>query len=297
MKYIYLFTLTLFISDSAHSQHITPDQATRRLSHIFEDDRPKPQVLLLGIFHFAGEKVDSNSTPVSLRVDMLSPERQQQVSQLIRKLETFRPTKIVVEWPPYMQHYLDSLFHAYCDGQPMTSKYLSPVEEIIQLGFRLAQSQHLPKVYPVDAQAFRFRLSPADSVLTFEKYKDQQDTALDYWDKKYDEASAYDDSIQYYLPLIDYLRYLNSPETQARAIGRWLIATRRGSNSEPIGADGFITRYFNRNVRIYSNIQRIVTSREDRILVIYGATHMYMLKQLFTASPEFRLANVMEYLK
>ncbi|MFD2323982.1 DUF5694 domain-containing protein [Mucilaginibacter galii] len=101
----------------------------------------------------------------------------------------------------------------------------------------------------------------------------------------------------YFLPLNEYLAYLNSPQKQARAIGRWLVTTKRGSNTEPIGADGFITRYFNRNVRIYSNVQRIVDSKNDRILIIYGATHMYILKQLFEASPEFKVKDVMDYLK
>ena len=152
-KILYLF---LLLPLSAMSQ-----DPVKKLAKIFEDDQVKPTVLLLGVFHFAGEQVDANNIPSELRIDMLSAERQQQ---------------------------------------------------------------------------------------------------------------------------------------QARAVGRWLVTTRRGSNTEPIGADGFITRYFNRNLRIYSNIQRIVDRKDDRILVIYGATHLYFLKTIFEASPEFKLEDVLKYL-
>ena len=268
----------------------------RRLGEIFETVEAKPEVLLLGTFHFAGEQVDANTTPGSLRVDMLSPQRQQQIEELVKKLALFRPTKIAIEGPPQYQKIYDSLYRAYCAGQLPAGTTLQ-ANELVQLSFRLARELHLPTLYPVDAQAFHFQLSPADSVLTFEKYKDQADTALDYWDHRYDLENAHMDTLKYLLPLKDFLRYLNDPEKEARDVGRWLIITRTGSNSEPIGADGFITRYFNRNVRIYSNIQRIVTSKTDRILVIYGATHMYFLKTLFAASPEFKLMDIESYLR
>ena len=46
-------------------------------------------------------------------------------------------------------------------------------------------------------------------------------------------------------------------------MGRWLVDTKRGTNVEPVGADGFIARYFLRNVRIFSNIQRRVYRLRD----------------------------------
>lgn len=268
----------------------------QKLHTIFEYDQPKPTVLLLGVFHFAGEQVDVNTTPDALAVNMLLPERQKQIEQLVKALATFRPTKIVIEGLPQYQSRYDSLFKLYKSGTLNASpKFMT--SETVQLAFRLAKTLDLNTFYPVDAKAFRFQLSPADSSLTFEKYKNQTDLSFDYWEERYEYESAYDDTLCYTLPLNKYLQYLNSPTKQALSNGRWLVTTKRGSNQEPIGADGFITRYFNRNVRIYSNIQRIVTRKDDRILVIYGATHMFMLNALFQASPEFKVEDVMKYLK
>jgi hypothetical protein len=300
-KYYFLL-LVLIAPCVSMAQNASLKTANKRLTTIFDDDKPKPEVLLLGVFHFAGEQVDASTAPASLRVDMLSPERQKQIGQLVKSLAAFKPTKIAIEVEPRQQKYYDSLYHEYAaghvyTGKTRTGKQLLPADEIIQLAFRLARLMNLQTLYPINAQPFRFKLSQADSVLTYEKYKDQTDTSFAYWDKQYDVETAHHDSLAFFLPLNEYLQYLNSPGKQARTIGRWLITTKRGTNAEPIGADGFITRYFNRNVRIYSNVQRIVTSKNDRILIIYGATHMYMLKQLFDASPEFKLVDIMQYLK
>jgi hypothetical protein len=276
------------------SPRTTPEQ---HASIIFHDDRPKMPVLLLGVFHFAGEQVDANTTPLDLRVDMLSAARQKQIAQLVRKLAQFKPTKIVVESPPQRQMALDSAYAAYRAGRLSDSRWLQTSDEQVQLAFRLASMLSHDRVYAANAPPFTFSLNARDSVLTYEKYKDQPIPAAEEWDHVYDALSAYADTLKARLPLNEYLAYLNAPRVQARSIGRWLVATKRGSNDEPVGADGFITRYFNRNVRIYSNVQRIATSPDDRILVIYGATHMYMLKQLFGASPEFTLKDIQPYLK
>lgn len=268
----------------------------QKLHSIFEDDHTKPTVMLLGVFHFAGEQVDVNTTPESLAVNMLLPDRQKQIEQLVNVLAEFRPTKIVMEGLPEYQSRYDSLFQLYKAGK-LNAAPRFMASETVQLGFRLAKKLGSVTLHPVDARAFRFHLTPEDSILTFQKYKNQTDTSFAYWEDRYDEESAYDDTLCYSLSLKQYLRYLNAPEKQAVSNGRWLVTTKRGTNQEPIGADGFITRYFNRNVRIYSNIQRIVTRKDDRILVIYGATHMFMLKALFEASPEFKVEDVMKYLK
>jgi hypothetical protein len=275
---------------------VVAQSPVQKLHSIFEDDQTKPTVLLLGVFHFSGEQVDVNTTPDALAVNILLPDRQKQVEQLVNALAEFRPTKIVIEGLPQYQSRYDSLFRLYKSGKLKAStKFMT--SETVQLGFRLASQVGLSTFYPVDARAFTFQLSPADSALTFQKYKDQTDTSFAYWEERYDRESAYDDTLCYSLPLQQYLQYLNSPEKLARSNGRWLVTTKRGTNREPIGADGFITRYFNRNVRIYSNIQRIVTRKDDRILVIYGATHMFMLNALFEASPEFKVEDVMKYLR
>ena len=293
MRIIY-FLVSFFLPLSTQAQTTLLRQ---KIDALFDQTSPKPQVLLVGTFHFAGEQVDANTTPTHLRVNMLSPTRQRQVADLVRELARFKPTKIVIESAPGSKLYIDSVYRAFCNGQFQGNKRVEADGELLQIGFKLAKRLGHTELFPVDAQPFRFQFSPADSLIEFTKYEQQSDPSFAYWDKQYDGYSALQDSLKYYSTLNDYLRFLNADKTQARSIGRWLVTTKRGSNREPIGADKFISRYYNRNLRIYSNVQRIVTSSSDRVLILYGNTHLYILKHLFEASPEFTVLSVLDYLK
>jgi hypothetical protein len=46
--------------------------------------------------------------------------------------------------------------------------------------------------------------------------------------------------------------------------------------------------WYSRNLRIFRNIQNISTP-EDRVMVLFGAGHMSILKNLFECSPEYDL--------
>ena len=48
----------------------------------------KPEIAFLGLFHFAGEKVDAETTPTNLLPKMLSSKRQAELR-----------APVVVEWP------------------------------------------------------------------------------------------------------------------------------------------------------------------------------------------------------
>ncbi|QDK82653.1 hypothetical protein EXU85_30210 [Spirosoma sp. KCTC 42546] len=292
MRLIYLL-VSFFLTRSTLAQ---PIPIRQQIDALFNPALPKPQVLLIGTFHFAGEQVDANTTPANLRVDILSPTRQTQLEEVLNQIARFKPTKIAIEASPNSKNYIDSVYSAYRAGRFQGDKRVRVDDELYQIGFKLANRLGHTELFPIDAQSFRIRFSPADSLTMFTKYEHQSDASFAYWDKQYTTYSKLQDSLKYNSSVIDYLRFLNADETQSRSIGRWLVTTKKGTNREPIGADGFISRYYNRNLRIYANIQRLVTSSSDRILVLYGNTHLYILKHLLKASPEFDLADTLNYL-
>lgn len=67
--------------------------------------------------------------------------------------------------------------------------------------------------------------------------------------------------------------------------------------NEFFGPDFVTGWWFNRNLRILRNIQKINAKPTDRILVIFGAGHMNLLNLLFDSSPEYKLVKVNDYLK
>ncbi|TVR39512.1 MAG: hypothetical protein EA394_09540, partial [Bacteroidia bacterium] len=63
------------------------------------------------------------------------------------------------------------------------------------------------------------------------------------------------------------------------------------------GVDLESGRWFNRNLRIFRNVQRIPSDPDDRILLIVGADHLNLLNIFFDISWEFELVSPLPYLE
>lgn len=74
---------------------------------LLRDRKPeqRPQMLILGVPHFAHRGADVINTEVP---DVLEPQRQQQVEALVLALAKFRPTRIVLEWSIAKQDELEA---------------------------------------------------------------------------------------------------------------------------------------------------------------------------------------------
>lgn len=94
-------------------QSITIKEANRKLATIFSTTDSRAEILVMGVFHFNYPNLDGHKTPDSLRVDMLSEQRQQEIAEVISSLKKFKPTKIAVEVLPQRQGLYDSLFQKY----------------------------------------------------------------------------------------------------------------------------------------------------------------------------------------
>jgi hypothetical protein len=67
-----------------------------------------------------------------------------------------------------------------------------------------------------------------------------------------------------------------------------------GSDLQYLGPDD-ATSWYNRNLRIFSNLQALTSSSNDRILLIVGAGHLPILRFLAESSPEHRLRELAEF--
>ena len=81
-------------------------------------------------------------------------------------------------------------------------------------------------------------------------------------------------------------------------LGDYLIGHFKNESTEGdyTGTDFEAGRWFDRNLRIFRNIQRIPKSVK-RILVIFGSGHMNLLNYLFECSPEYKLLNINDFLQ
>jgi hypothetical protein len=256
---------------------------------------PRADVLLIGTFHFDDPGLDEYKPQFPW--NPMEARHQDEIADVVRRLAAFRPTRIALEWPVGRQAGLDSVYRAVLAGQrPLRTN------ERDQLGFRLARELGHERVYAIDAPARSYF-----PTMTQEEYDRQVARLMEGADarliarqqdleRRYTAVARLDDSLKTVMPLREYLLRENEPERVLAGHGQYLIGSfLLGRDEDFLGPDQR-TRWYNRNLRIFHNIQRITASPDERILVIMGAGHLPILRHAVLASPEYRLVEVREVL-
>jgi hypothetical protein len=244
------------------------------------------EVLLLGTFHFADQGLD-DSAP-SRQVELASEADRREIEEVLSRLAAWKPTRVAVEWPAGEQAALDSAYAEFRAGTaPATANERSTI------GFELARQLGHPRVFSIDAPAAWY-----DSTINTEKLiavaerHGQRDLMaraqrwFDYMDRAGGrEAGAPRTLLQ---TLVD----INRPESLRRLHSRYLVGQIEvGGEGDYTGAD-MRSAWFNRNIRIFSNLLRMRGGPGGRVLVLIGAGHVPILDHLARNSPEVRLADV-----
>ena len=248
---------------------------------------PVASMLFVGSYHMANHNRDVHNTRAD---DVLAPKRQQEIAELARLMERFRPTRIMVERSPSSQAKLDAEFAASCKG----TRPLGP-DELEQLGYRIACDLGLPGVIAVDWND----LGPiateddVDYIASIERHGQQAQRARDM--EIGNAQAARDQAVLDNGSIGDMLRYLNSPERLAANAHAYFRIGLYGTDDDATGAN-WVMLWHGRNLRIFNNIAR-ATSPGDRVLVIYGAGHGNLLRQYAADSGFFRLEDTGRWLR
>lgn len=251
------------------------------------------KVLTLGTFHFEFPNLDIAKTDVDDQIDVFDSKYQKEIELIVDKLTKFKPTKIVIEREPEKQQTYDSLYTLYLNG-----KYKLTRSEDQQIGFRLAKRLNLKKLYCTDAWGTDYedvkKIIDGNDTIAKQKF-------MDYFYKNPDTIlMSYHSEKRLFKTdgILAELKRINSSEYVKKSLGDYLVGVFKyeTKENEQFGPDFVTSWWFNRNLRIFRNIQRINSKPEDRILIIYGAGHMNLLNIFFEASPEYKLLHVNDYL-
>lgn len=249
---------------------------------------PRAQLLLVGTFHF--EDAGKDGFKPQHDVNVLSPERQLQVEDLVGRFARFRPTRIAVEVRAAKQAELDQQYRDYLAGRFQ----LTP-NEVHQLGFRLAKRLGHARVYAVDAPP------PPAFKPVFERLEKVPDAEVEKLDPelsaRFKALYAHDDALKLRQTLREHLRYLNSPERLRVGHGAYTTNDFKLEGDDGyLGAD-FGAAWYGRNLRIFRNLQRLSERPEERVLLFIGAGHVPILRFVAQASPEHALVEAERYLE
>jgi Family of unknown function (DUF5694) len=256
----------------------------------------QPQVLLVGTFHFQYFNLDVVKTAADKQVNILSPQKQKEVQELVNYIARFKPTKIIIEGEPGDNTW-SNRYKRYLAGKKVPGK-----NEIEQLAFRLAKQFKLDTLYGADAaNIYDDLFMSKDSVALRptllnifsgwgDDYKYKCDKEIC---RRYDSLQKYDETLNLKSTLLNYFKYLNSDKSLARNYGIYFNGD-YFEQGDTRGADALAMDWYNRNLRIYRNIQKATASPNDRILVIFGQGHIAILKQLFESDPVYKLVKFNE---
>ncbi|MEE2567253.1 DUF5694 domain-containing protein [Hyphobacterium marinum] len=246
---------------------------------VAQDDRP--DVMVLGTFHFTGGGQDYINPAVD---DYLAPARQIEIEALVERLAAFNPTKIVVELNPDAEDRFNELYDAYRQGEHDLT-----VNERQQIGMRLAARLGHDRLYAADYS------SGMDFDTMMGAAEDHGQThLLGRLPGLREEIEALDARLnQPHIIVSERLRAYNTPEFLA-SHNVYLTLAQMGSVDNPSGANE-MTNWWGRNLHIFAQVAQIAEPG-DRILVIYGSGHKFLLDQFFSDAVEFNWVDSLDYL-
>lgn len=245
----------------------------------------RARVMVLGVAHFVSRH-DVHNAKFD---DMLSPERQQQIQDVLDRLLKFKPTKVMIE-QAYGKTVITDRYQQYLQGN-----YVLGANEIYQLGFRLAALAKNPAIYLVD--------SPDDDKSFPFDYPGLQAAEKQYNQKFLAAAEAHwkpflqrQEDLEQHATVLELLRYLNTPEALEYNASWYAYADRIGTDKDYKGVE-VVSNWYGRNLDIFANIARSIDSPDDRVVVIMGQGHAYLLRDLVRLSPDMEWVDPETYLK
>ncbi len=234
--------------------------------------------MIVGGFHMANPGRDLHDVKAE---DVLLPKPQAEIAAITRALGRFHPTKVMVEWPADT---VDERYPKYLAGTLAPSR-----NEVVQLGFRLAKSAGLGRVYGIDADG-EF---PYEAVQTFAKTHGQ-DGLLQREDADSSRATEEQTKLLQTRGIAATLRELNEPKQIKGGQNFYREMLFVGAGAEQPGAD-LLTAWYRRNFLICANILQN-GQPGDRIVIFYGSGHAFLLRQCVTETPGFKLVEPNAYL-
>jgi hypothetical protein len=270
-------------------------------------DERRAKVLLLGTFHFEDAGRDRYKPQHS--IDILSEQRQREVTDVVQRLAAFQPTKVALETPAAHQEQLDQDFLAYCQGA-----FHLTGNEMHQLGFRLAHTLGHNRLYGVDVWGRYYEpaldieiaardhslkdldalLEPHTPAAIAERYS--QKHLVNVWWSRYAERMAHADEGKTHRTLRENLLEANNEQSIISSHGVYLVDWFKVGTGQAYPGVDWVTAWYNRNLRIFANVQRITGSPDERFILIIGAGHLPILRHCVLASPEYDLIEVHDYL-
>lgn len=230
-------------------------------------------LIILGTFHYSD--------------DVLSESMQVELNTFTDLLAELHPTKIAVEVPRRYQETIDSLYKAF-DRTAFDRKtalgemvlYRQDVtftseNEVVRIGFRLADKLGHKTVYAVDED-----IEIPDAY--FERIAPCFNANAGHYLNRYNDMTTRTSTLLERYKIINGEECINTDHNLYLSINKINLGNYEGS--------AFVLSWYERNLKIYSNLQN-VCQENDRILLIIGSGHIKILSDFAQADENIQLVS------
>ncbi|KPM46926.1 hypothetical protein AFM12_16975 [Jiulongibacter sediminis] len=259
------------------------------------------EVAILGTFHI-GETSDFQDAGVD---DILTRKRQREVRALVRKLAAFKLDKIFVENTPSAQGLWDKVYAEYQEGKLPTNGQILE-NEIFQFGIRIAKILNLQRgvfcinydhsegeqLYHNEAQK---KWADFSKSISASKPGVSQHFRTDGLAKFTFQSMLQKHEQWKSLPLKEHLIQMNK-ESYLRELQYVNTLSWMDNNAAGIGAE-ITSREYYRNLKIIQNLISHLRSTDKRILIVYGAAHAKIFKNILESHPVFEVVDIEKILR
>jgi Family of unknown function (DUF5694) len=212
----------------------------------------KNEIIIVGTYHFEQD-------------EELIEKKEPEVIELVDYLAHYKPTKVAVEWEMSKDKELNIEYQKF-------NRDFS-IDEIQQIGFRLAKTLNHDKVYAVN---WAGHISQEDILKLNTSIQRSYPELLNTMKVISENAPK----ISLGTSLINSYRKLNDKEATKELERMYLsFVTVTDNKEKKVGFD-FLNKWMERELMIFKNIVETSNS-DDRILLIIGSDHLWMLRKLF----------------
>lgn len=237
------------------------------------------QMLLIGTFHFNNPGADVVKTR---SFDVMTAQSQKELETITEKIRQFKPDKIFVEWEFDQQEALDSLYGMYKTGtyfnyieQKYPGKKFYQQNEIFQLAFRTAAKCKLDRVYAIDYTGADF---PFDSLMNSIDSVDQPDLK-NRINKVIEDFTNITNEKMSKQSLTQLLLGYNEPAYRKMDLGLYFSLLNKAGKRENFVGAYLVSEWYRRNLYMYSLVQKLTRSTDQKIMVLVGASHATMFNE------------------
>lgn len=257
------------------------------------------QVMLLGTFHMTNPGRDLVNVEVD---DMLAPQRQAELQVLSDRLVEWRPDRIAVEVPHDRQTALNELYRQYQAGvyrydqtgalpEPFSEAFVR--NEAVQIGFRVADHLGHDGILSVDDEA-RLPDGIAEDEVAAAMQAFPNADEVDYELRDPSAMQAEEDRRLQSSTVSEYLDWLNREPQLSENHAMMFAAAFEHERTAP--AVAMLAAWYERNIRIVRTLWRSLHADVERVLLVFGAGHVRVLRHLINEAPMLCAVSPLPYL-